>query len=576
MSAKRKPLFYFVHAAALLGVSLLCVATVQAEGETPEAQHVVRGAEVFGDEVVPFKFFGDIRDLPKVESWEPGDPLPINPRRWTGEPEQMGFTPATPDPLLDVQRGAARGTAQTTQSFSFEGLDNGAQPPDPTGDIGKNYYIQSVNASSFAIYDKTTGNMVAGPTAMDSLGTGSCASGAGDPIIIYDSLAERWVMSEFTFNNDMCVYVSMTDDPVSGGWCNYEFTAPQFPDYPKYSMWPDAYLVTSNEGGNVPVYALDRENMITCGTARPFQRLTAPRLPGLGFQAFTPVDANGATAPPAGADALLMRHRDTELGNQGPALPTTDVLEMWALDIDWNTPGNSTLSQLPNIEISEFDSNLCPPLSIFSCIPQPGTSTRLDPLVEVIMFALGYRNFGTHESIVGVLQTDIGDFEDHSGERWFELRRTTGAGGAWSLYQEGTYSPDADHRFMGAISQDGDGNILLAYALSSDTVNPSVRYTGRLSSDPLGTMTEPETSLVAGTGFNSSIRYGDYSQMGVDPVDECTFWMTVEYTEGNGNNTTRIGAVKFDQCSGGLSDDIFADDYESGNLSAWSVTVGGL
>jgi len=436
-------------------------------------------------------------------------------------------------------------------------------------DVGSGHVIQIVNASNFIIYDKATGATLAGPTALDSLGTGACASGRGDPVVIYDALADRWVMSEFSSGLAMCVYVSMTNDPVTGGWCSYLFGTST--DYPKYAVWPDAYYVTTNEGNVPPVYAFDRENMLTCGTARPIQKLVAPGLPGLGFEAFTPGDLDGPTLPPAGSPAYFMRHRDTELGNQGPMNPTQDILELWQMQVDWTTPANTTLTQLPDILVSEFDSNLCPPIGVFSCIPQPGTTTRLDPLLEVIMNRLSYRNFGSHQMLLGVLQTDIGDFEDHSGERWFELRKT--GAGPWSLFQEGTFSPDADHRFMGTVAMDGDGNILLGYALSSTTTNPSIAFTGRHAADPAGTMTEPEQVLIAGVGNSATSRYGDYSQMGIDPVDDCTFWFTVEYAEGVSNTTTGIGAVKFDGCTGLAASLIFSDGFESGNTSAWSNVI---
>lgn len=521
-----------------------------------------------GAGTTPFVFRGDLRDLARGSEDPSAVDVIVHPRRWTGDSPAPPYTPEVVDPLLDNGYAArSRGAPPTTEIFAFEGIDLGAQPPDPTLDVGNDHVIQIVNQTRFAIYDKATVALVAGPSELDDLGSGTCATGSGNPTVLWDPLAERWLMSELAGSASMCVYVSMTDDPVSGGWCAYEFVAPDFPDAMKIGVWPDAYYVTSNETGDVPVYALDRENMLTCGTARPFQRLTAPRLSGLGFQAFTPADVDGETPPPSGALALFMRHRDTELGSQGPMNPTQDVLEIWAFDVDWDTPASSTLTQLPDILVSEFDSNLCPPISIFSCVPQPGTSTRLDPLLELIMNRLAYRNFGDHETLLGVFQTDVGDFADHVGERWFELRRT--GGGAWTLHQEGTWSPDSDHRFAGTIAMDSVGNILLAYARSSDTTSPSVSYTGRLASDPIGTMSLPERTLFAGGGNNASIRFGDHSQMGVDPVDGCTFWMTVEYTEGVGDNTTGIGAVRFDDCR----KPIFSDGFESGDSTAWSSTV---
>ena len=186
------------------------------------------------------------------------------------------------------------------------------------------------------------------------------------------------------------------------------------------------------------------------------------------------------------------------------------------------------------------------------------------------MFKGNYRNFGTHETLLGVLQTDVGDFEDHSGERWFELRRDPGAeGGTFDLFQEGTYSPDAEHRFMGMTAMDGDGNILLAYNVSSTSVFPSIWYTGREADDPAGIMTQPEQMLANGGNFNSNNRYGDYNQMGVDPVDDCTFWFLGMYNPNA--KGVRMGAVKFDACTGGA---IFADGFETGDTDRWDATGG--
>ena len=316
-----------------------------------------------------------------------------------------------------------------------------------------------------------------------------------------------------------------------------------------------------------PVHIFDRENMLNCDTARPLQTVFGPRLPGLGFQAYTPADVDGTTV--TDTPAIMMRHRDDELHDPGSADPATDIIEFWEVAVDWNNSTNTTFTGPTNVLISDFDTNLCPPLNVFACIPQPGTTVRLDPLIEVIMNRIAYRDFGSYESIVAILQTDLGDFEDHSGERWMEFRRSAGGaeGGGWTLFQEGTYGPDADHRFMGTIAQDGDGNILLGYNVSSSSVFPSIRYTGRLASDPLGTISQPEGELIAGGGSNGFNRYGDYSQMGIDPSDECTFWITAEYNPTSSSDT-RIGAIRFDGCSGG---GLFEDGFESGDTTQWSL-----
>jgi len=549
---------------AMIVVATILAAIPAAAQDTPEEETVVRGQTV-GDPIVPHRFFGDLRDLPQVTGWVPGDPIEINPRRWIGPELPPDYTPAERDPLLDVQARAPVKMAMVTELENFDGGTQGCCPPDPTMDVGPNYIIQAVNASLVTIWDKDDTTTPVTSFNMDSLGSGDCASGAGDPIILYDPLAERWLLTEFTSpgNNDLCVYVSDGPNPITDGWCQYRFQSTSFPDYPHYGVWTDAYWVATNQGARV--YAFDRENMITCGTARATQQATATSLPGLGFQTFMPSDIDGLTAPPPGSNAMMIRHRDTELNGQGPSNPTMDIIEFWAATIDFDTADSLTLTKQPDILVSEFDSNLCPPIGFFSCIPQSGGSD-LDPLLEVMMYRTAYRNFGTHESIVGVLQTDVGDFEDHSGERWLEFRRT---GGDWFLHQEGTYSPDSTHRFMGTIAQDRSGNILLAYAASDETINPGVRYTGRESTDPLGTMTLAEQTLVAGSAVNPSIRYGDYSQMNVDPEDDCTFWFTVEYRAPG--EQTRIGAVKFDSCSPfGL---IFSDGFESGNVTLWSAEV---
>jgi hypothetical protein len=169
-----------------------------------------------------------------------------------------------------------------------------------------------------------------------------------------------------------------------------------------------------------------------------------------------------------------------------------------------------------------------------------GSTIRLDPLREVIMFRVQYRNFGTHETMVGSFVTDV-DGHDHGGVRWFELRKMPG--GSWQVHQEGTFAPDSHNRWMSSVAMDGDGNIALAYDVSSSSMFPSIRFTGRLASDPMGTM-RSEQALIDGTAANSSSRYGDYTALNLDPTDDRTFWMTGEYNQA-ANWTTRVGALRF-------------------------------
>jgi hypothetical protein len=422
-------------------------------------------------------------------------------------------------------------------------------PPDTVGDVGPNHYIQAVNhgsGSSITVYNKS-GGVVAGPFNLDTLGSGGqCANGFGDPVVLYDPLANRWLLSEFSGSGaNLCVYVSQTSNPVTGGWFRYQFTTPNFPDYPKYAVWPDAYYVASNE--NSPAaYALDRNRMLQ-GLSATSQRFTAPDLGGFGFQAMTPADDDGP-APPQGSRGIFMRHRDDEAHNP-PGTPN-DFLEIWEFHVDWNTPANSTFTGPTNIAVTDFSSELCGFFS-FSCFPQPGTNTKLDPLREVVMFRLQYRNYGSHQALAGNLVTDAdgeggGDPLERGGVRWFELRKT---GGGWSLFQEGTYSPNTVNRWMGGSALDHDGNFAVGYNVSNGSVFPGLRYAGRLASDPLGTLPQGEATIVNGTASNSSNRYGDYSALSVDPADDCTFWFTGEYNTAP-SWSTRIASFKFDSCGG--------------------------
>ena len=426
-------------------------------------------------------------------------------------------------------------------------------PPDTDGEVGPNHYVQvinSFNGASVRITDKSGVLLTTFP--MSSLATGGPAqNGLGDGMVVYDQLADRWVLMEFTSGTDgFAVYVSQTPDPTNGLWNAYFFATGQFPDFPKISVWPDAYYITTNESSSA-VYALDRTNMLTGAAARPIQRFSAPGLAGFGFNAFAGADLDGTTTPAVGDGAYFMRHRDDELHNPGANNPNNDFLELWQFRVDFNTPANSTYSQIATIPVAEFDSNFTrsPLFQGFGSIQQPN-GTRLDPVPEVIMSRLHYRNFGTYEAIVGTFVTDTNN-QDHAGVKWFELRRV--GGGAWTLFQEGLVNPDNFvSRWMPSIDIDGAGNIAVGYSVSGTTTFPSIRYTGRRASDPLGTMPQGEFTIINGTGSQqNSDRWGDYSAMTVDPSDDSTFWFTNEYALASGNWATQIASFTFGAASGG-------------------------
>jgi gliding motility-associated-like protein len=446
--------------------------------------------------------------------------------------------PVGQDPAHQTNYNNSGSTRALNQSF--EGIGNTAvSPADPSVDVGPTYVIQMINGGSgsyFKIFNKTGGTVV-NQTYFDNFF--GMPGGAGDPIVLYDELAGRWLMSEFSSTgNNLHVAVSTTGDPL-GTWNTYTFNAPNFPDYPKYSIWNDAYILTTNEN-TAAVYALDRASMLT-GAAATSQRFSVPTFGTIGFQAMTPVSLNGTTLPPTGAPAMVMRMRDDAWNGSA-----SDALEIWEFNIDWANPANTSLIQTATLGVSPFDSELCG-FTSFACIPQPGSGTTLDPLREVLMNRIHYRNFNTHESIVCCHVTDVNG-SDLAGIRWYELRRTGGNSGTWSIYQEGTYSPDSDNRWMGSIGISATGQIGLAYNVSSSSTFPSLRYTGRKECDPLGVMTEPETVIIDGTASNNSNRYGDYNAIGLDPTDGESFWFTGMYNPAT-SWSTRIASFTIPSCS---------------------------
>ena len=486
------------------------------------------------------------RDLP------PPDDLPSLDREMARK-DTFGFVgpgvqgPAWLDPLVELQRQVqAPGLdAFTTPLTNWPGMDYNVFPPDTTGDVGPNHVVQAVNGSggsTVRIWNKS--GTVLATFAMESLASGTpCNAGYCDPIVIYDSLADRWFISEFADTSavQLCLYVSTSPDPT-GTWYAYSFD-PAYYDYPKYGVWPDAYYMGYNGGttGTRQVFAFDRARMLA-GQPATYQMFTVPSLSNLSFQLLVPASLESPTAPPAGAPGLFMRPRDTEVS--GPTgYASTDFMEMWAFHVDWTTPANSTLTELADVPIAEYDCSLCGTGSDWSCMPQPGTTQAIDPIREPLHQPLQYRNWGTYETLVGGFAEDV-DGTDKAAVRWFELRRT---GGAWSAYQEGVVGgADAHHRSVTSVAMDGTGSIALGYTRTSSTLYPSILYAGRRSWDPLNTMTYVDALAQAGDSSQSTYeRWGDYSGIGVDPSDDCTFWYTTEYMSG-GSSATRVISFRFD------------------------------
>lgn len=438
--------------------------------------------------------------------------------------------PKGKDPVIQDYFGE-RKKRITTLIQNYQGHGNtGVSPADPTLCVGPNHVIQMINGSSGArltIYDKL-GNTIVAAQYMDAI-TG--VPGLGDPVALYDQLADRFVLTEFSSSgNKLVIMVSQTANPT-GSWYIYQFTAPEFPDYPKYGIWNNAFICTSNESNN-KVYAFDRPTMIVGGVTATMIAFTIPFSPSLSFQAAAPVNISGTIQPPVGTLPLVMRMTDDGWGGG-----LNDALEMWEMNLDFITPGLSSLTQLPSLNTAPFTTDLCGYVTL-NCIRQPG-ATRLDPIREIIMNRVWYRNFNTHQSIVLCHSVDATGL-DQAGVRWYELRRT--GLGPWSIYQQSTYAPDTNSRWMGTIGINAQGSIGLVYNVSSKNVFPSLRFTGRKPSDPLNTMPEMEQTIIAGAANHTNNRWGDYNDMQVDPSDDFTYWTTGMYMPAGGPWTTRVAS----------------------------------
>ena len=460
-------------------------------------------------------------------------PRPEQPRSESLAPEDRGLQTFTRN-------------RKNTRHSKFPGVGaNGYAPPDTNGAAGTTQYVQWVNVK-YAIYDKK-GNLISGPFPGNHLWSGfggPCeTSNDGDPIAQFDKVANRWVMAQPVYSSPYtyCVAVSTSSD-ATGSYNRYAFSIPNnyFPDYPKLAVWPDAYYVSFNtfgSSGNVftgaLACALDRNAMLAGGAAKEVCFQLSPSVDSL-----LPSDLDGSTPPPAGSPNYFLGLNSNSTG-----------LNLYKFHVDFNNSNNSTFIGPITIAVNPF-SEAC---GGGTCIPQAGTSQRLDSLGDRLMYRLAYRNFGDHESLVVNHSVTAGS---SVGVRWYELQQVSG--GAFSVYQQGTFAPDSNYRWMGSIAMDKVGDIALGYSKSGSSMNPSIAYTVRLSTDPLNTM-EAETTIINGTGSQTSglSRWGDYSSMSIDPVDDCTFWYTNEYLQSNGsfNWSTYIASFALPNCTRGSTPD---------------------
>ncbi len=439
----------------------------------------------------------------------------------------------TQDPITQTAPATRLGNPPIV---NFDGINVDISPPDPTAAVGPDHVVQMTNGL-WSVWDKNGAQAPGFPKDInDPLG----GVVAGDPIVLYDREADRWFISQFQLpgSNQFKIAVSTTSDPT-GSYSVYSYDVPEN-DYPHYSIYGNSYIVTGNfnptESGRF--YAFNRQKMIDGDPTAEIATLTLPNYIGSGgFQAPQPVHSEGAGIA-AGPAPIVWFQDDAWTG------VANDHIKVWDLTIDWNNPGGAVVSAPQEIMVSAFDSFLDGTGGDpFAVLEQPGTAQRIDAIVYAIYFQTHRYDFGTHESILLNFPVEITDGSQISGIRWVELRRPTPSD-PWSLYQEGTYQDaGGESVFLSGMAMDQEGNIAMGYTKTGATTFPSLYYTGRLASDPLGTMTVAEELIVAGTSsVTSNSRYGDYSQLSRDPNNDLVFWFTAEYS--GEPRKTRIASFK--------------------------------
>ena len=473
------------------------------------------------------------------------------PRPYTGVPKAEVVDQVVQTSVKTEFTSKAGGPLAPTATIgrNFDGLGNGvagftvnSAPPDTHGAVGSTQYVQIVNGSSFAVYNKATGALVMGPASTQSLFAGfggKCqTANDGDPIVNFDAAAQRWVITQFAVSPSAapffeCVAVSQTAD-ATGGYNRYAFSYNDFPDYPKFAVHPDAYYFTFNVFNaaltafvGTRACAYDRARMIA-GLSATQQCFT---LPATSDFSLLPSDPDGSSPVAPGSPNYLL----------GLRAGTNNSLSLYKFKANFTTPALTTFTGPTLIPVAAY-TELCSATG--TCVRQPSPGGRLDGLGDRMMSRLSYRMYPDgRESLVA-------NHSISTGLRWYEIRNPGAA--APVIFQQGTFAPTATTRWMGAMAQDKNGNFLVGYSASSNSIRPSLRVAARAPTDAAGTL-GVENTLIVGTGVQTGglSRWGDYSSMTVDPVDNCTFWFTSEYLKANGsfNWNTRIASVKLAGCN---------------------------
>ena len=540
--------------ATLCGV-VTAPASLQAQGHPglpPQAQAQVSLPDRFDTTSTPLRHLVD-RELPPVarggRDFEPGRPEPVG-----------NTNPPVVDPLAGASLGYSS-AAVTPKAFT-EGTavdpTYRVAPPDTTGDLGPNHYVQWVNLR-YAIYDVTRGNgeitgfsLVSGfpkngNTVWQGFGGPCEAYNDGDPIVQYDQLAGRWILTQFAVSATpytQCVAVSTSPDPT-GTYHRYSYSyGTDFNDYPKMGVWPSGYYITYNmfrrgrTFSGSRVCALERDKMLLGQQARQVCAQTSNS-----YGSLLPADLEGTALPPAGSPNYLLSI-------------SSSALQFWKFSVSWGSKATGTLTGPTTVPGVAAFSRAC---SGGTCIPQAGTTRTLDSLADRLMYRLSYRNLsgsaagGAREALLvnhSVASSGV------SGIRWYELNNAAGqtlATAAPVVRQQGTYQPDSLYRWMGSAAMDKTGGIAVGYNVSSSAIYPGIRYAFRGPDDsPLGAIGNEQSILVGpGSQTGTLSRWGDYSTISVDPSDDCTMVFTSEYLPANGsfNWATAIDSFKLSTCT---------------------------
>lgn len=526
--------------------------------DTVSAHPNAAGQTVYAVSPSHFDVSAPLAELAAKAADEPG--VESEPARNPQLPPWRRVISSVPDPVVQSEippksdQGEVGALANPTTGFNFLGVGTtGASPSDSNGSVGNNQFVETVNIryQVWSLNRSTkTATSILGPTNINALWSGfggACqAQNSGDPIVIYDKLADRWLISQFTSSAASGVYyqcVALSTTPnATGSYYRWAFAVPNghFGDYPHFGAWSDAYYMmahafTSSSGGYVAAIfaAMDRAKMLAGDPAATWQVIEDPTEGG-----HMPADLDGFAPPPTGAPGIFVSLHG-------------DGMTVYRMKVDFAVPANTTRSTQATIPVAP-STGACNGGG--TCIPQPGTSQLVSSLGDRLMFRAAYRNFVDHESLVVSHSVDPSVSGLVSGVRWYDFRISGSPDAVCSTYpclrQQGTVADVANgrNRWMPSIAMDTAENVLVGYSTTGKTAgseNHSIRYTGRAKNDPLGTMTAPETTIVTGTANNTNSRWGDYSSLSVDPFDDCTFWYVAQYYASSGNWSTRVASASF-------------------------------